>query len=129
MRKNTFYGGELECSGVQRLNPLGLHGDVSFLQAVLLQQIINLQKMLPKVLGQQLDLREQWNKVGLFYFLDVQLLWPLFCTHLCVLHPVDHVDHVLEGLLQGQVLLQPSPAAGHQLLQQAPLAQDVLLSG
>lgn len=46
----TPHGGELECSGVERLNPLSLHGDVGFLEAVFLQQIVHLKKMLPKVL-------------------------------------------------------------------------------
>lgn len=47
---NTFYRGELECSGVECLDSLSLHCNVGFLQAVFLQQIIHLQKMLPKVL-------------------------------------------------------------------------------
>ena len=54
----TLYGGEFECSGVQSLHPLRLHCDVGLLQAVFLQQVVHLQKMLPKVLGQQLDLEE-----------------------------------------------------------------------
>ncbi|KAG7215371.1 hypothetical protein INR49_022538 [Caranx melampygus] len=41
---------------------------------------------------------------------------------------VDHVDHVLESLLQGQVLLQTGPPSCYQLLQQTPLSEDVLLT-
>lgn len=60
---HTFYGGEFEGRGVQRLDPVGLHSDVGFLQAVFLQQVIHLQQMFPKVLRQQLDLRgiEGWR--------------------------------------------------------------------
>lgn len=54
----TFYSGEFECSGVECLHSLSLHCNVGFLQAVFLQQVVHLQKMLPKVLRQQLDLRE-----------------------------------------------------------------------
>lgn len=53
----TLYRGEFECRCVECLDPLSLHSNVSFLQAVFLQQVVHLQKMLPKVLRQQLDLR------------------------------------------------------------------------
>ena len=55
----TLYCGEFERSSVERLDPLGLHGNVSFLQAVFLQQVVHLQKMFPKVLREQLRLREK----------------------------------------------------------------------
>lgn len=53
----TLQGGELERRAVERLHSLSLDGDVRFLQAVFLQKVVHLQKMLPKVLGQQLSLR------------------------------------------------------------------------
>lgn len=46
----TFYCSEFECSSVECLDPLSLHCNVSFLQAMFLQQVIHLQKMFPKVL-------------------------------------------------------------------------------
>lgn len=62
----TLYSSEFECSCVERLHSLSLHCDVSLLQALFLQQIIYLQKMLSKVLGQQLALRgtKGWRKTG-----------------------------------------------------------------
>jgi len=57
---DTLYSGEFERGGVEALDPLGLHRDVDFLQAVFLQQVVHLQEMLPKVLGQKLDLR--WSR-------------------------------------------------------------------
>ncbi|TNN65916.1 hypothetical protein EYF80_023916 [Liparis tanakae] len=83
---DTLYGGEFERGGVEGLDPLGLHRDVGFLQAVFLQQVVHLQEMLPKVLGQKLDLR--WSR---------------------------------------RRQRRPGPPPSHQLLQQTPLAQDVLL--
>lgn len=60
----TLYSCEFECSSVERLNPLGLHCDVGFLQAVFLQQVVHLQEVLPKVLGQKLDLRQSRRRQG-----------------------------------------------------------------
>ena len=46
--------------------------------------------------------------------------------YLHVIHPADDVKHLLEDPLQGQVLIQTSPASLQQLLQVVPQAQDVV---
>lgn len=66
----TLYGGKFEGSLVEWLNPFCLHCNVCFLKAVLLQQIFHLQKMLPIIFRQQLDLtmskekKQMRNKPG-----------------------------------------------------------------
>lgn len=57
----TLDGGKFEGSLVEGLNPFCLHCDVCFLKAVLLQQIFHLQKMLPIIFRQQLDLTRSRN--------------------------------------------------------------------
>lgn len=46
--------------------------------------------------------------------------------YLHVIHPADDVQHLLEDLLQGQVLIQTPPTSLQQLLQVVPQAQDVV---
>lgn len=58
----TLYGGKFEGSLVEWLNPFCLHCNVCFLKAVLLQQIFHLQKMLPIIFRQQLDLTRSKEK-------------------------------------------------------------------
>lgn len=81
----TLYSGKFERSCVECLDPLGLHSNVGFLQAVFLQQVVHLQQMLPKVLRQQLDLggkrrRQRYLYIYSFHFFTSILFYSLLIS-------------------------------------------------